>query len=240
MNDMFTFWAEYALKRTGLVEESRKFRNLQEVNMIFGRAALENAANWKNVYIQEGRKEGREQDIEEGEKRGEKKGMAKILLAMLEERFGAIPDTINSFIVSSDSDSLMSFFHFANKVLKRAVLIEESRNFRNLPENILARDTLKNAAYWKYEYILEGWIEGWKKGLKEGWGIGIQCIIEDRFGTIPDSVISYIEAADVASLRALLHFAIRAESLQAITAYINNKIDTADSLEESCHSDRDV
>ena len=66
---MFTFWAEYALKRTGLVEESRKFRNLQEVNMIFGRAALENAANWKNVYIQEGRKEGREQDIEEGEKR---------------------------------------------------------------------------------------------------------------------------------------------------------------------------
>lgn len=191
--------------------------------MIFGRAALENAANWKNEYIQEDRTEG----------------IGESLRILLEERFGAIPEAINSFITSSDSDSLMSFFHFANKVLKRAVLIE-SRKFRNLPENIFGRDTLKNAAYWKYEYILEGWIEGWKKGLKEGWGIGIQCIIEDRFGTIPDSVISYIEAADVASLRALLHFAIRAESLQAITAYINNKIDTADSLEESCHSDRDV
>ena len=165
--------------------------------MIFGRAALENAANWKNVYIQE------------GEERGEKRGIESALRAIIEDRFGAIPDTINSFIVSSDSDSLMSFFHFANKVLKRAVLIEESRNFRNLPENILARDTLKNAAYWKYEYILEGWIEGWK----EGWGIGIQCIIEDSFGTIPDSVISYIEAADVDSLKALLHVAIRAESL---------------------------
>ena len=187
--------------------------------MIFGRAALENAANWKNEYIQEGRTEG----------------IGESLRILLEERFGAIPEAINSFITSSDSDSLMSFFHFANKVLKRAVLIE-SRKFRNLPENIFGRDTLKNAAYWKYEYILEGWIEGYK----EGWGIGLRGLIEDSFGTIPDSVISYIEAADVDSLKALSHVAIRAESLQTITDYINDEIDTADSLEEICHSDRDV
>ncbi len=134
LNKMLTLWAATALKRAGFVEESRKFRNLQEVNMIFGKAALESAANWKNVYIQEGREEGRE----------------------------------------------------------------------------------------------------------EGVGEALRILLKDRLGTIPDSVISYIEEADFVSLTALLHFAIRAESLQAITAYINDEIDTADSLEESCHSDRDV
>ena len=80
--------------------------------MIFGRDALKNAANWKNVYIQEGEKRGEER----GEKRGEKKGMAKLLLAMLEERFGTLPKSLTSYIESaSDLDVLMSFALFAGQ-----------------------------------------------------------------------------------------------------------------------------
>ena len=119
LNDMFTLWAEYALKRTGFVEESRKFRNLQEVNMIFGRDALKNAANWKNVYIQEGREEGREEGRKEGRKEGREEGrtegIGETLRILLEDRFGTIPEAVKSFIAASDSDSLTSLFRFANK-----------------------------------------------------------------------------------------------------------------------------
>ncbi len=40
LNKMFALWAEYALKSAGLVEASRTFRNLQEVNKVLGRATL--------------------------------------------------------------------------------------------------------------------------------------------------------------------------------------------------------
>ena len=119
LNKMLTLWAATALKRAGFVEESRKFRNLQEVNMLFGRDALENAANWKNVYIQEGEKRGEERGEKRGEKRGEergeKRGIGSALRALIEDRFGTIPENINSFIASSDSDSLMSLLLFVNK-----------------------------------------------------------------------------------------------------------------------------
>ena len=115
LNRMLTLWAATALKRAGFVEESRKFRNLQEVNMIFGRDALKNAANWKNVYIQEGEKRGEERGEKRGEERGEKRGIGSALRALIEDRFGTIPENINSFIASSDSDSLMSLLLFVNK-----------------------------------------------------------------------------------------------------------------------------
>ncbi len=107
---------------------------------------------------------------------------------------------------------------------------------------IVGKYTLENAVNWKNEYFQEGYKEGYKKGykigykigykrgLRKGWGIGLRCVIEGRFGTIPDSVNSYIEASDFVSLVALLRFANRAESLQAITDYINEKTDTADRL----------
>ncbi len=60
---------------------------------------LENAANWKNEYIQE----------------GEAKGCGRMLQILLEDRFGTIPDSVSSFIASSDSEALTSLFRFANK-----------------------------------------------------------------------------------------------------------------------------
>ncbi len=68
---------------------------------------LENAANWKNEYIQEGRTEGR--------KEGEAIGCGRMLQILLEDRFGTIPDSVSSFIASSDSEALTSLFRFANK-----------------------------------------------------------------------------------------------------------------------------
>ncbi len=100
LNKMFALWAEYALKRAGVVEENRTFRNLQEVNMLLGRATLENATNWKNEYIQEGRAEG----------------MGQLLRTLLEKRFGTLPQSLTSYIEnSSDSEALMSFAIFANQ-----------------------------------------------------------------------------------------------------------------------------
>ncbi len=76
---------------------------------------LENAANWKNEYIQEGRTEGRKEGRTEGRKEGEAIGCGRMLQILLEDRFGTIPDSVSSFIASSDSEALTSLFRFANK-----------------------------------------------------------------------------------------------------------------------------
>ncbi len=80
-------------------ERSCKFRTLQEVNdMLF-----DNAANWKNVYIQE------------SEERGEAIGRGTMLQLLLEDRFGTLPEVVTAYIKSSDPDSLTSFAVFAHK-----------------------------------------------------------------------------------------------------------------------------
>ena len=92
--------------------------------MILGRATLENAANWKNVYIQEGREEGREE--------GRKEGIGEILRILLEERFGTIPESVNSFIASSDSEALTSLFCFANKAPSVQAITDHIRGVQAL------------------------------------------------------------------------------------------------------------
>ena len=99
LNDMFTLWAECVLKAGGFIEESRTFRNLQEVNMILGKHTIENAANWKNEYIQE----------------GEARGGGRILRIMLQNRFGTLPETVVAYIESSDADALASFAAYAGQ-----------------------------------------------------------------------------------------------------------------------------
>ncbi len=64
---------------------------------------FDNAAKWKDAYIQE------------GEKRGEAIGCRRMLLILLEDRFGTIPEPVNSFIASSDAEALYSFGLFAHK-----------------------------------------------------------------------------------------------------------------------------
>ncbi len=73
-----------------------------------------------------------------------------------------------------------------------------------------------NAANWKNDYIREGW----EKGLKKGIGKCLRVMLEGRFGTLPESVNSFIASSDSDSLLALLRFAVTATSLQAITEHI--------------------
>ncbi len=113
LHRMFTLWAENRLKRAGFVEAGRTFRNLREVNNML----QVNAANWKKDYIREGE--------EIGEKRGETKGMVKLLMAMLEKRFGTLPKSLTNYIEStSDSDALMSFAVFAGQATSLQVITD--------------------------------------------------------------------------------------------------------------------
>ncbi len=64
---------------------------------------FDNAAKWKNEYIQEGRKEG------------EEVGRGGMLQLLLEDRFGTLPEAVTAYIKSSDPDTLTSFAVFANK-----------------------------------------------------------------------------------------------------------------------------
>ncbi len=103
LNKLFASWLDLAFKRSKITKEIHQCNTLQEVDNML----LENAANWKNEYIQEGRTEGR--------KEGEAIGCGRILQILLEDRFGTIPDSVSSFIASSDSEALTSLFRFANK-----------------------------------------------------------------------------------------------------------------------------
>ena len=72
---------------------------------------FDNAAKWKDIYIQEGEERGERR----GEKIGEAIGCRRMLLILLEDRFGTIPESVNSFIASSDAEPLYSLGLFANK-----------------------------------------------------------------------------------------------------------------------------
>ena len=51
-------------------------------------------AEWKQHWRQEGEQKGRQE--------GEKEGEAKVLLRLLERRFGAVPDPVRDRIASAD------------------------------------------------------------------------------------------------------------------------------------------
>ena len=85
----------------------------------------------------------------------------------------------------------------------------------------------ERAAQWKDEYIRQGVVIGKAEGISigetRGFGLALQDLLEARFGTLPQSVVSYIaSSSDANALRKLTLFAYRAESLQAVVDRINN------------------
>ena len=72
----------------------------------------------------------------------------------------------------------------------------------------------ENIDQWKEQYRKEGRDLGRRLALRE--------LLEDRFGSLPDSVTSYIEnSSDSGALRKLVLFASQAQSLQAVIDHIN-------------------
>lgn len=75
----------------------------------------------------------------------------------------------------------------------------------------------ERAAQWKNEYIRQGVMVGKAEGI----GLTLRDLLEARFGTLPQSVISYIaSSSDSNALRKLTLSAYRAESLQSFIAQI--------------------
>ena len=126
-------------------------------------------------------------------------------------------------------------------VLKRSGITEDIPEFQDLREVDAMLE--ERAAQWKDEYIRQGVVMGWAEGKAEGkaegraegraegisigetrgFGLALQDLLEARFGTLPQSVISYIaNSSDANALRKLTLFAYRAESLQAVVDRINN------------------
>ena len=95
-------------------------------------------------------------------------------------------------------------------VLKRSGITEEISEFQDLREVDAMLE--ERAAQWKSEYIKQGVVIGEARGI----GLALQDLLEARFGTLPQSVTSYIaSASDSNALRKLTLFAYHAESLQA-------------------------
>ncbi|WP_165073189.1 Rpn family recombination-promoting nuclease/putative transposase, partial [Desulfovibrio sp. ZJ200] len=107
-------------------------------------------------------------------------------------------------------------------VLKRSGITEEIPEFQDLREVDAMLE--ERAAQWKDEYIqqgvmigkAEGRAEGRAEGKAEGIGLALRDLLEARFGTLPQSVTSYIaSSSDSNALRKLTLSAYHAESLQA-------------------------
>ena len=134
-------------------------------------------------------------------------------------------------------------------VLKRSGITEDIPEFQDLREVDAMLE--ERAAQWKDEYIrqgvlmgwaegkaegkvegraegkaegrAEGWAEGKAEGKAEGFGLALQDLLEARFGTLPQSVTSYLaNSSDANALRKLTLFAYRAESLQAVVDRIKD------------------
>ena len=134
-------------------------------------------------------------------------------------------------------------------VLKRSGITEDIPEFQDLREVDAMLE--ERAAQWKDEYIRQGVVMGWAEGKAEGkaegraegraegkaegraegisigetrgFGLALQDLLEARFGTLPQSVTSYIaSSSDANALRKLTLFAYRAESLQAVVDRIND------------------
>ena len=75
----------------------------------------------------------------------------------------------------------------------------------------------ERAVQWKNEYIRQGVMIGKAEGI----GLTLRDLLEARFGTLPQSMISYIaSSSDSNALRKLTLSAYRAESLQSFIAQI--------------------
>ena len=106
-------------------------------------------------------------------------------------------------------------------VLKRSGITEDIPEFQDLREVDAMLE--ERAAQWKDEYIRQGVVMGEARGEIKGFGLALQDLLEARFGTLPQSVVSYIaSSSDANALRKLTLFAYRAESLQAFVDRIND------------------
>lgn len=65
---------------------------------------LEQAAReWEKRFLKEGREEGREEGRKEGRKEGQVDGMRRLLLKLLDERFGPLPEMVRRKVEAIDS-----------------------------------------------------------------------------------------------------------------------------------------
>ncbi len=88
----------------------------------------------------------------------------------------------------------------------------------------------ENLAQWKKQYtdqvrqkvLQEARQEARQEAIAEGIGLALRDLLEYRFGSIPDSVTSYIDtSSDSDALKKFALFAAQAESLQAVIDRIN-------------------
>ena len=118
----------------------------------------------------------------------------------------------------------------ARVVLKRSGITEDVPEIQDLREVDAMLE--ERAAQWKDEYIKQGVLIGRAEGRAEGkaegisigetrgLGLGLQDLLEDRFGTLPQFVTSYIATSDLATLRKLTLSAYHTESLHAFIEQI--------------------
>lgn len=84
----------------------------------------------------------------------------------------------------------------------------------------------ERAAQWKDDYIKQGVVIGEARGEVKGIGLALRDLLEARFGTLPQSVTSYIaSSSDSNALRKLTLSAYRAESLEAFVAQLKKNGD---------------
>ncbi len=121
------------------------------------------------------------------------------------------------------------------QIVKSSGFIKDIPELQDLQEvgAMLAKNIANWEENWKEQYIdqgikqgimqgrkegrKEGMAEGRKEGMAEGRGLLLRDLLEDRFGSLPDSVTSYIDkSSDSDALRKFALFATQAQSLQAI------------------------
>jgi hypothetical protein len=63
--------------------------------------------DWSRAWKQEGREEGRKAGRQEGPEEGQKKGEARMLVRLLELRFGPLDETARAKLDGADADTLL-------------------------------------------------------------------------------------------------------------------------------------
>lgn len=106
--------------------------------------------------------------------------------------------------------------------LYEAGLTKEASDILTLEDLSIYLD--ENIPRWKNENIQDGRAQGLVLGTAIGRAQGIRQILhillEDRFGTLPRIVASYIASSDAEALTSFAVFANRAPSVQAVTDHI--------------------
>lgn len=163
-----------------------------------------------------------------GEVLDKSKGLVAQLLRLERARdYGQVRQIVRELIARLHGPEYLSLRRaftvwLGRVVLKRSGIVEEIPEFQDLREVDAMLE--ERAAQWKDEYIQQGMLigeakgraEGEAKGRVEGIGLALRDLLEARFGSLPQDVISSItSSSDSEILRKLMLFAFHAESLQA-------------------------